>query len=220
MARDLAPWEPGVRLNVGVSGSGKSHLIRRQIEQAARTIPVMVLDRMHEWTDVPADIAPRARGAKTVADAAKLVSDGARLVIVRPSDIVGASEEACAWARDYPDIAGVAVPEAHRVAPNARPLSTAVEDVACAWRHHRVALWLDTQRFALISRTLTEQARETNLFAIVGERDGQVIKELGGTALVTKVREAASRLAEGEPGWHVRLGLVRVPPYELRREGS
>lgn len=202
----MNPGEPGIRLAVGVSGAGKTHAIRADVYAAAKIHPVMVLDRMHEWTRGDA-------GARTVAEGAKAVQKGARLVIVRPSDIVSAAEDACAWARDYSGMAGVAIPEAHRAAPNQKPLPTALEDVACAWRHHRVALWLDTQRLALINRTLTEQARETRLFAIVGDLDLRAVSELGGKELVGAVRLCAERLARGEPGYHVRLGLVRLPPF-------
>lgn len=209
----MRPGESGIRLAIGVSGAGKTHGIKGEVYAAARLHPVIVIDRMHEWS--------RGDGwARDVGTAAKMIKDGARLVIVRPPDAVAAAEQACAWARDYPGLAGVAIPEAHRVAPNASKLAIPVEDVACAWRHHKVALWLDTQRIALLSRTLTEQAREIRLYAIVGDLDTRVVAELGGRDLALLVRECAARLAAGQPGWHVRLGLVRVPPYEMRRDGQ
>jgi hypothetical protein len=203
--------EPGIRLSIGVSGAGKTHGIREDVYRAARAgLPVLVIDRMCEWERGDA-------GARDVATAARHVESGARLVVVRPSDAVAAAEEACAWARDYPGAAGVAIPEAHRVAPSSSKLPEALEDVACAWRHHRVALWVDTQRIALLSRTITEQARSIRLYAIVGDLDSRVVAELGGRELADCVHACAAKLADGEPGWHVELGLVRVPPYQVRR---
>lgn len=203
--------EAGIRLSVGVSGAGKTFGVRREVCEAARAgVPVLVIDRMHEWERGDA-------GAFDVATAARYVDQGARLVIVRPRDVVAAAEEACAWARDRRELAGVALPEAHRIAPNGARLSDALEDCATAWRHFRVALWCDTQRISLLSRTITEQARTLRLYAIVGDLDARAVAELGGRELAEQVQEAARRLAGGEPGWHVELGLVRVPPYELRR---
>lgn len=208
----LAPNEPGIRLSIGVSGAGKTYGVTRDVYRAAQAgTPVLVIDRMHEWTRGDA-------GARTIADAAKHVERGARLVIVRPADVVAASEDACAWARDFDGVAGVAIPEAHRACPNAGRLSPAIDDVATAWRHHRVALWLDTQRIALLNRTLTEQARVIRLYAIVGDLDTRVVSELGGRELAAAVRACAEKLAAGEPGWHVALGLVRTPPYHVVRE--
>lgn len=173
---------------------------------------------MREWGTVPPAFAKVTRGATSVKDAAKHVESGARLVVVRTSDDVAASVDACAWARDTPRVVGVAIPEAHRCAPNAGALPRAIEDCATAWRHYKVALWLDTQRLPLLNRTLTEQARELRLYAITGELDFARVRELGGRQLEAAVRECAARYAKGEPGWHVRLGLVRMPPFDLRRE--
>jgi hypothetical protein len=205
------PAESGIRVAIGVSGAGKTHGIRREVYSAAAHYPVIVLDRMHEWDRGDA-------GCTTVADAAKVIQAGARLVIVRPADVVSAAEAACLWARDYPGQAGVAIPEAHRPLPNGARLSPGAEDVACAWRHYKVSLWLDTQRFALLNRTITEQAREIKLYAVAGELDTRLVAELGGRELALLVRESAARLSKGEPGWHVALGLVRVPPYRLSRD--
>lgn len=217
MTMDTA--EPGIRLAVGISGTGKTHGIKQQIYRSACVMPVMVLDRMHEWNEVPPALAGRTVGCQTIAQAREHAKRGKRLIVVRPSDIIVASNEACAWARDWKGVAGVAIAEAHRVAPNVNSLPLAIDDVATAWRHHKVALWLDTQRFALLNRTLTEQARELRIYSVVGDRDLSVVSEIGGKALVASVMECAARLARNEPGWHVELGLVRTPPYDLKREG-
>jgi hypothetical protein len=215
----LGPHEAGIRLAVGVSGAGKTHGARSSVIAAARAgTPVIVVDRMREWNQTPADLHDRTRGATSIAEAAKAVNDGAAIVVVRTSNDVRASIDACAWARDHERLVGVCLPEAHRIAPNAGALPTAVEDVACAWRHYKVALWLDTQRLPLLNRTLTENAREVRLYAVTGDVDFARVRELGGRELERAVRECAARLARGEAGWHVRLGLVRVPPYVLARD--
>lgn len=215
----MNPAEPGIRLNIGISGTGKTYCIRGQVYRSAAHMPIMVLDRMCEWSSVPASLAPYTAGCQTVAQGIEHAKRGKRLIVVRPQDIVSASNEACIWARDYKGVAGVAIPEAHRVCPNMQnSLPQAIDDVATAWRHHKVALWLDTQRIANLNRTLTEQARELKLFSIVGDRDLKVVSEIGGSELVAKIKECASRLAAGDPGWHVELGLVRVPPYQLKKE--
>lgn len=208
---------PGLRVSVGVSGAGKTFGIRSSVYSAARHHPVIVIDRMREWTTAPRDIP--AAGARTVADAVRAIEAGTRLVILRAPtvELDQAAELACAWARDAPYLAGVAIPEAHNIAPSGAKLSPALSDVATAWRHFKVALWLDTQRFALLSRTLTDTARELRLYALVGDRDLSVVRELGGPALAANCIEAAARLSRGEAGWHTRLGLVRVPPFELER---
>lgn len=213
----LRPSDPGLRLNIGIPGSGKTYTIRNQVERAAHHYPVLVLDRMEEWSEVPADI-PSA-GALTVDDAIKHIDRGARLVVVRPRDLQSAAEQAAQWAGAYPGLAGVAIPEAHNVAPSSGRLHPAIADLACVWRHRRISAWLDTQRVALLSRTITEQARELRIFATVGDRDLSVISEMSadGKALVASVRECAKRYAQGEPGWHIRLGLIREPPYAPTR---
>jgi len=212
--------DPGIRIAVGVSGAGKTIGLRAQVYRAvAGGMPVMGMDRMHEMTEVPENIAPLTTLVATVAEGAQYIAQGARFVIVRPADVISESMAACAWARDYPGVAGVAISEAHRVAPNTgSPLPRDLEDVALAWRHHRVALWLDTQRLSLLSRTLTEQARELRVYAVGGERDLQRLREMGGNGLEDAAKEAARRLVAGEAGWHVAVRVTALPPYLLERE--
>jgi hypothetical protein len=185
---------------------------------AAKRIPVIVIDRLCEWT-------VGHEGATSVAEAVQHIERGRRLVIVRPPDptppdwtILEASA-AARWAKRYPDTAGVAVPEAHRVLPNGGRLPEVWDDVTCAWRHHGVAVWLDSQRLAKLHKDVTEQAAASDLriFAILGERDLETARELGGRDLVRCVTEAATRYGRGERGWHVRLTVGVVPPYTLQR---
>lgn len=211
----------GIHLSVGVSGAGKTYGVRQAIYAAARTMPIIVIDRMREWTSVPADLAPYTRGVHSVREAKEALREGSstRLAIVAVTgDLVESVEAACAWARDRVGPAGVAIPEAHRSAPNGAPLPPALEDCATAWRHHRVGLWLDTQRLPLLSRTLTEQATMIRLYAIIGDRDLSIIRSTWGRELCDAVQQCAARYADGEPGWHVALGLKRAPPYVLARD--
>jgi hypothetical protein len=212
----------GLQVYVGVSGAGKTHAVRADVYRACRRgLPVIVIDRMHEWGTVPSDMRAIASGATDIAQATDLIASGKRLVVLRaPGDVVKTAEDVCAWVRSYPGPAGVAIPEAHRAAPNAKPLPIPIEDIVCAWRHYQATVWCDTQRIALLNRTITEQARTLKLFAIVGDRDTKVVADIGGKALSEQVRECAVRLARGEPGWHVALDLARCPPYELSREGA
>ena len=212
MATELRPTDAGIRLAVGVSGSGKTYGVTNDVKRAAASgMPVMVIDRMREWTVGHA-------GVTTIEAGAKAAEKGAKLIIVRPRDFVAAVEEACAWAIAQPGVAGVAVPEAHGALPNSMRLSGAVEDVATAWRHHKVALWCDTQRLALINRTVTEQACELRIYAVRGELDMRVVKELGGAALVDAVKECARRMRDGEKGWHVKLDVSGLGPYLPQRD--
>ena len=204
----MNPGDAGIRVAVGVSGSGKTHAVRHDVYTAASAhgMPIVVLDRMREWSRGDAH-------ARTMTEARRHFEAGARLVLLRCEDVAAATVEACAWARDWPGRAGVAIPEAHRACPVHARLAPPVEDVVCAWRHYDVALWLDTQRFALMSRTVTEQARLVRLFATTGALDLRGISDLGGRELVQAVRLCGERLARGEQGWHVPLGVSRLPPY-------
>lgn len=215
--------EPGLFVRVGVSASGKTYGVRESVYTAVRAgMPVMVLDRMREWGRVPRDLGDLVAGARSVAALAAAAAGGARLLIVRPpsGELEVAAAEACAWARDVAGVAGVAIPEAHAVMPKHGRLEPACEDVVTAWRHHHVALWVDTQRLALLSSHVVELARELHLHAMVGKRDLMVLRELGGPWLEAGVQWCARKLGAGEAGWHVTLDLIRVPPYVARRIGD
>lgn len=219
----------GLHVSVGVSGSGKTFGIRRDIASAVRAgMPVVAIDRMKEWDEVPADLVSMTAGATNALPReamARTLAAGRRLLVLRydPSrpgaltDPIAAAIDACAWAREHRGAAGVALPEAHRVAP-VMPvkLPPDIEEIATCWRHHQVALWADTQRLANLNKTVLENARDVRLYAMVGPRDLAAAEELA-SGMAPLVREAGARLARGEPGWHVRLGWSRLPPYELAR---
>lgn len=209
-------------LSVGVSGSGKTYGMRRAIFRAARRMPVIVIDRMREWNEVPAELSKHTQGVRTVREARHVLNGGRppRLVIVRDdkTDVADQLDDACKWAIRYAGEAGVACPEAHRACPLNKPLPHYVEIALTQWRHHRVWLWLDTQRMPLLSKTATEQATVLNLYTIVGVRDLSVIEQTYGRDCRARVEECAAKLRAGQPGWHVQLGHVRVPPFHVTRD--
>lgn len=215
----------GIRVHVGLPGSGKTYAIKRELFQHLRAgNPAIVVDRMREWANVPPDIAPIAGICSTVEEAKEALERGARLAVVQPPLNEGetAVEQAAQWAVEFPGLAGLAIPEAHRAIPK-RGAGYWVGMATTEWRHHNVAMWCDTQRFSLLNTDLVEIARTPphgalRLFAIAGKNDLKAVRELGDEELVDAVVECARRYDEGEPGWHVRLGIVARPPYRLVRE--
>lgn len=215
---------PGLRLSVGVSRSGKTFGLRRQVYRAVRAgVPVVVLDRMREWTSLPPDVAQVAVGATPDAGvrmAAEWLRTGARLAIVQTNNVEADAQLAAEWAvADRDEHRGLAISEVHRVAPNTGArLPEYLENVALAWAHHNVSFWCDTQRLARLHRDFTEQGREARVYATGGQLDLARLKEWGGQELSTAALEAARRFLAGEPGWHVKIRTVALPPYELERE--
>lgn len=218
MGLPTLPWEPGVRLSVGVSRSGKTYRLRRIYFQAATRIPLIILDRTREITAVPTPLASHTAGCDTVKEAIGHLERGKRVVIVRINECVGEMERACDWARKQPRTAGVAMSEAHRAFPLAKPLGPAADDCITAWAHCNVAMFLDTQRLAKIETTVSENASELCLFTCTGTNDFDRMRDIGGRELVDAVREAGARFDQGQPGWHVKLGVTRRGPYTLVRE--
>lgn len=212
------PWEPGVRLSVGVSRSGKTYRLRRIYFQAATRIPLIILDRTREITSVPTPLAPHTVGCDTVKDAIVQLDAGKRIAIVRINECVNEMERACEWARKQPRVAGIAMSEAHRAFPNGKPLLPAADDCITAWAHFGTAMFLDTQRLAKIDTTVSENASELCLFTCTGTNDFDRMRDIGGRELEVAVREAGTRFDRGEPGWHVKLGVTRRGPYTLVRE--
>lgn len=220
-----AKIEDGVFLNVGVSGSGKTFTLTRDVFRHVRWgRRVVVLDRMREWNEIPTDLAETTVRIADPRDVDPATREAGLVILtdVSAEKAPGVAEELAKWAiagRDAGERRGLAFPEAHRIAPNGAPLTRYLDEVACAWRHFGVAMWCDTQRISKLSRTITEQAKVVRLFAIVGDRDQSVVRELGGPQLSEAVLECARRYGRGEPGWHVSLGYAtRIPPFKLVRE--
>jgi len=216
------PHAPGVRLSVGVSRSGKTYRLRRLYFKAAERIPVIVLDRTYEINSVPTPLVPIFAWCTKVSDVPALMAKGKRLILVRGvTDYTGEMERACAIAVKHKGTCGVAMSEAHRAFPNGKPLLPACDDAITAWAHFDVAMYLDTQRLAKIDTTVSENATELCLFTCTGSNDFDRMRDIGGRELEAAVREAGTRFDQGQPGWHVKLGVTRRAPaggYVLVRE--
>ncbi len=234
MSNVRADHEPGIRLAVGVCGSGKTFGTRMQVFRAACRIPVIVLDRTHEWVDFPRALAPRVAIVSSVDAARAAVERGSCIVVVRvdAKSIQKEVERACTWVGEKgpnglrrEGTRGICIPEAHRVMPNVGGIvggSHAIDDAITAWRHANAAIWLDTQRFAKVAYTAVELSEEVRVYAC-GRRDvSSVADEFASREdrgdLEARLRECAARMREGEPGWFVRLSHTVEPPFELERE--
>lgn len=228
--------EDGIILAAGISRSGKSYgLSRTQWDAVRQGRRVLRYDLNWEVGEVPSDLLRdnRVIPARSVEEAARALdkrSGGAIAIVRNPEVDTDKDAEALAsWAtggekgkRSFPRC--IVVPEAHWFWPNKGRLSPSALRLATAYRHphHRALVLLDTQRLAELHKTWTEQATELRIHAIVGSRDlevlGQIHRDLPDAAT-----EAARRMApvdkggDGEPGWFVRLGLVRLPPFDLER---
>ncbi len=220
----LGPTDAGVRVSIGVSGSGKSHGIADNATASAFAgMPIIIIDSVEEWNSIPEGLAREPHSVTSVADAAKLIEEGDRIAIVSPrsdspGELVALADAAAAWAlADRTQLRGIVVPEAWLVLPSSGKLPPAISRLTRAWRHYNAAAWFDAQRISMVSRNVTELARELRLYAAVGDRDLAIIRDIGGLALVEAVGECTQRYADGEPGWHVTLGLRRAPPFEISR---
>jgi len=209
----MHPTEPGIRLAVGVSESGKTFGIRRDLAIASEKFPIIVLDQTKEWTKTPVP----SKGCEKLEHAFEWVKRGHRLVVCRTtrSELAEQGTRLCEWALNVPQLVGVAVPEAHNVWPNGRPLPPPMMELVTAWRHHKVAAWFDAQRFALVDATIRAQAREVRLYTMHSDLDIDQAKRMvrSGGELVKAIDECADRFDRREYGWHVTLSASRRPPY-------
>ena len=230
----LKPTDAGLRLAVGLSGSGKTHSIKDSVDKSAPFFPIIAVDRCFEWNDSSPDVV--AFRASTVRRARELIDgQGAQLVVVRPAGglegAIAAVDEACEWACEDRDVLrGVAIPEAHMIAPMGSRLSESMDALVNRWRHHNAAAWIDSQRLAKLQPDITQQAfgGEVRLFAMRGPRDLATLREHGGReleagvvacydehfALALACCTRGCELCAPERGWHVTAG---APPYVPRR---
>lgn len=208
---------PGIYGYFGISGSGKSHAMRQDILTAyKRGDRILILDIAEEWNTAPRGV--NARRYQSIGLAVQNLDTGnIRLAIVQDFDIDSDQAElAATWAIESEG--SLAIPEAHNVYPaEKRRPSKSLDKLITAWRHRRAALYWDSQRISRMNRTVVEQTTALHMFAVVGDRDLDVVaginRELPSYAL-----EAAIKLQQGEPGYHVALGLSRLPPYRLVRK--
>lgn len=230
----LGPLDGGVRVSIGRPGSGKTFGVRRDVIESARAgMPIVVVDVTGEWTLPPGLAALNERGRipswADVRSAVAAIERGDRIAIVRTpigapaATLLQHADDACRWAcNEKHELRGVAIPEAWLIAPASGRLSPGIAEVTRMWRHRNVALWLDAQRISMMSRNVVELAKELRLYAASGDTDFDVIRRVGGGGengrqLAAAIATAAARFADGEPGWHVILGEVREPPFELVR---
>jgi hypothetical protein len=229
--------EPAIFVSVGVSGSGKTHGVKKQVFRAvAEGMSVVVIDRTREWTSVPASLSGVTALVSSVDAARARFAAGARLAIVgcTSKDLAKQVAAACAWAGEKGPgdtrreglPRGVAIPEAHRVLPNVGGLvggAEAIDDCVTAFRHANALLWLDTQRFAKLNRTAVEQAETIRVYAC-GPRDVGAVAEDFATRehapeLEAAIRKCGARKKAKQPGWYIELEQTAVlPPFELQRE--
>lgn len=213
--------KPGIRAFIGIPGAGKTTLLRQQVHEAAREFPVFVLDLAEDWNEVPRSIGWRP--ARSWSQAKSALDGGARLVICRPphDKIEETAVAAANWALSTPGPKGIAIPEGHNVFPNVQGGPAPLQLLLTKWRHIDLTLWVDTQRIVLLSTTLRGCARELRIFAQCERADLDEVRRIGDDELVSQVQEAARRMddrdrgGDEDPGWHVVLGLVRRPPFEL-----
>lgn len=229
----LDPWQPGIRVAFGLSGSGKSHVNREDVFAAARYFPIVIVDLAEEWWDLPPAMTPYAARTYSWESARDALERGQkRIVVLRPA--IGTEEACveavCAWARvighgkrDLPvATAGIVIPELHNVAPVHYCPPTLLK-VATAWRHTSTAFWGDSQRVSTVNHSITDNARDMRIFAQTGGPCRKRLMEIGGADLVSAIDECAMRLDRrdrggwDQPGWHVRLGVVRRKPFPIVR---
>jgi hypothetical protein len=217
---------PGLTVHAGLSGSGKTHAIKQEVWEALNTMPVIVIDRMREWDFAPAGVQAIGGGTEEVLDVLSDIADNdtdlrGRLAVIRPDFGEGGSalEQTCRWAIDTPGPVGIAIPEAHRAFDKRFTSKTwpATSAIITEWRHHRVKLWADTQRFSLLNTDVVELSRSMRLFAMNGRNDLAAVRDIGGDDLVEAIGQCADKLAASEPGWHVSLDVSRRGPYEIER---
>jgi hypothetical protein len=202
-----------ITVHIGMSGAGKTYALRAEVYRHLldHGRSAIIVDQMAEWSTAPPNLSTGL--VANVEEARSALAEGLRCAVIRlPTDPYVAVEESCRWALD--NAATVVVPEAQLVAPPSI-LGPNMKTMVCAWRHHDAALYVDTQRISLLNRTIVDLARMVRVFAVAGDRDHSVLRDLGGRELSDAAYECAERLERGEPGWHVPLGIRRRGPYEL-----
>lgn len=221
----------GIRIAVGLSGCGKTYGIQNQVFAFIRSgAPCIIIDVMAEWRKVPADLRDLAcyvsAGQNVIAAIENALRQGKRLIIIQDGDPCAVFETLCRWVikRKGSGAVGIAIPEAHE-AISKHYLEQAVKKCITQWRHYDLALWLDTQRPALLNTTAFAQACETRIYAIGEDIDLQWVRRLGGKALLEKVQQCADEHRKSKDrghipdgrGHHVRLDESRMGPYEVTR---
>lgn len=209
---------PGLYGYVGIPRSGKSFTERVDAIAAARAgHSTLWFDPNEETHTLPSDLSVSGHFVTEAALAKLRAAPPGHVAVVRVPLTPANFDAAAEWAME--SSGSIVMPEAHNGAPNAlRTLPPNASRLTTAFRHRGASLFWDSQRLALINVTLRENTAENlHVFATTGLADRQVLRDMGGYELEAAALEAARRMQAGQPGWHVKLGLVRLPPYTLER---
>lgn len=213
-----------MRVSAGLSGAGKSHANQIGIfEHARRGVPICIVDRLREWNKLPEEFLEKSAVASSFELLEPLLDSGEIVLGILQCGLGEVQDETvkvARWAgKDTSKLTGIGLPEAHMALPKSwEAIDKDVQKMVTEWRHHNVAWWLDTQRFARLNTDIVELAREVRLFAMIGRNDFKALREIsGGNDLTKAVQECAAKLDEDEPGWHVHLRARRSGPYDITR---
>lgn len=209
---------PDTLLHVGVSKTGKTFALRREVERSSigearnskgKPRLFFVTDRLAEWSD----LTTRHARVESMADARAAFRDRHSIVILTPSRANKTGSEPQELGELVADFAldnGVTVvmPEAHLYAPKIGKIEPKLKELVTAFRHYGAGLWADTQRFAAINEAIISQAEVIRLFGQRSLRDLARVRDEGGDELEEMVREALRRTFKEprEPGWFVEVG--------------
>lgn len=214
-AQQPDPPTDGVYVNIGFSGSGKTHTAAlQQMRGVAAGRRIATCDRLYEWqtervelldTFGIADVSCEIGSVDELDDA---TAEGYRFIVLPGPYSIEDADAMCAWAlqADVPkerrDQRGAAFPEAHRVFPNngaeLEKSAPAFNEALTAWRHHFVAVWADAQRLSKLHTDITELATETRVFAVAGRLEKKRLLDIAeeeddGARLVELATEANRR---------------------------
>jgi len=215
---------PDTLLHVGVSKSGKTYALQRELAQHAKASDgprFMVLDRLGEW---PGHCDADHALCSTTADAKASIRDGNRLTIVQPprsfeartsGDLPELAEGFAKIALEYQTI--LVLPESHLYAPKVGKLHPYMTELVTAYRHYGAGFWADSQRFAQVHEHVVSQSETQRFFAMRSESDRKRARDEGGRDLEAMIIEALKKLGDDDPGWHVRIGKGAPYPYVLER---
>lgn len=205
--------------HVGVSGSGKTYagarIAERCYDMGGR---VLVLDIHREWSRQAQ--RPFAIVASP-ADCDRATAKGWRYLVAQPPDMVRMSHTPLIeWALRKRGVL-VVVTEAHNYWPaHARPgagLDQPSAELLTAYRHYGCGFVADSQRISQLSKTCTEQSTTLRVFAVVGNRDLQVLAEIA-PGLTDAATQAAALSHRGYKGYHAKVDMFsRVGPFPLVR---
>lgn len=216
----LDPCAPGLRISVGVPGSGKSYGIGRDVKAAIRQgVWARIVDPEGEWKTIPEDIAGIVSRVNHIADCTTPVGIVTHKTKRETRIDV---DEACRWCVEddengQPTRGRAVVCHEAWMAAGRKDTSEEMEAMARTWRHTDSIVWLDAQRITLISRDIIDIATELRIYTQVGDRDIAILRDIGGRALVEAIDACGARFDKGESGWHVTLTRSRRPPYEIER---